>query len=223
MGKDLNGISINELLKNALTWKQWIADDLRLLIQLKERDEVSTETLHGLVIHHLKVYHMMNAMFRLYTNEEDELFEFPSLDVLQKIVPTLDISSDDDLDKLVEPMLELELDDLSEELHEQMMKEVEDVSDSDSGIDVFITDEVSEELLDEEDIETIVEDIEDPVEDIEEIDSDILEEEEDDIVEENEVKNEQPETIEMVDDIWTTLPDDLIGVRSGNEEVSIDG
>lgn len=106
--------SIGEILKNALEWKQWMADDLRTLIKLRQEKGLDDLILLELMSHHLNTYNLLNTTFSMISGEEDNsLFDMPELELLQSIIPELTLPM---LETDIEPMLETKLDALSNEL-----------------------------------------------------------------------------------------------------------
>lgn len=118
--------SIGEILKNALEWKQWMADDLRSLIKLRQDKGLDELILLELMSHHLNTYTLLNTTFSMISGEEDNsLFDMPELELLQSIIPelTLPMIATD-----IEPMLETKLDALSGELKKSVQQTVGDGS-----------------------------------------------------------------------------------------------
>lgn len=112
-----HSVSVNDVLKNALDWKQWMADDLRLLIQTAKEETLSEAGKLNLIGHHLKTYQLVNNVFGLVTGSKDErLFDLPELEMLQEIVPELSALLVPTEDSEIEPMLELKLGELSGQL-----------------------------------------------------------------------------------------------------------
>lgn len=144
MGEKKTFGSVGDLLKNALQWKQWLADDLRLLVQMKKDEEVGVEAFQELLTHHLQTYELVNQTYSFVTEDQDEpLFDLPNLEYLQKIIPTLDVDQED-IDRLIEPMLELELESLSSELK----NEAEALTHNDDGV---VAEDTEEDECPEED------------------------------------------------------------------------
>lgn len=150
---DEKKVSIDSILKNALHWKQWMADDLRILLNVSRNENLSDKALHRLITHHLKTYTLVNQSFGyMIDSPETELFELPNLDYLKEILPSLDLT-ESNVEKVIEPMLELELDGLSRELRDETLKPKEAVEllyAEDESEDVFV-DEDNLELHDEHD------------------------------------------------------------------------
>lgn len=214
---DEKKVSVDSILKNALHWKQWMADDLKILLEVSRNEKLSDKALHALIMHHLKTYTLVNQSFSHITGRPDsDLFELPNLDYLKEILPGLDLSGDD-VDTVIEPMLELELDGLSKELREETLnlgekKVVEtnddttDMDDDEPLIKVTVEDDVTYELgaendndnNDNEDDVIIDDAIDDDVYDIDEMeDVDSL----DDLLEDEDI-------IDDYDDYDDTLDDD---------------
>lgn len=106
--------SIGEILKNALEWKQWMADDLRTMIKLRQEKGLDNVILLELMSHHLNTYHLLNTTFSMISGEEDNsLFDMPEIELLQSIIPELTLPM---VETDIEPMLETKLDALSNEL-----------------------------------------------------------------------------------------------------------
>ncbi len=164
---------INLLLKNALDWKQWMVDDLRILIEIEQDADLGTEATYRLIYHHLKTYRLVNEIFGVATGDiENELFDLPSIDYLRDLLPTLDLT-EDDVEGIIEPMLELELDELSIQLKENIKQEqddevvvddlelndvdleaseAEDSNDHEGLMDEFDVDDYSDEILEKSEL-----------------------------------------------------------------------
>lgn len=219
---DEKKVSVDSILKNALQWKQWMADDLRILLNVSRNDNLSDKALHQLITHHLKTYTLVNQSFGyMIDSPETELFELPNLDYLKEILPSLDLT-ESNVEKVIEPMLELELDGLSRELRDETLKPkeeeeeaVEVLHDEDESEDVFV-DEDNLDLHDEHDFTDDVleyEDVDvDDVVDTQEIemDNDLITsdaEQDDDTYVEDEVH--ELDVDDDIDDIEEDDEDDL--------------
>lgn len=194
---DEKAVSINTILKNALDWKQWMVDDLKLLLEVSRNEQLSDKALHALIMHHLKTYTLVNQSYsHIIGDSTSELFELPNLDYLKDILPGLDLANTS-VDTVIEPMLELELDGLSKELREetlnpgvtQIIDERDDLDDSDD-VDVDIDEDLEDvDDLDESD-ETVQHDvvIDDSIDDDSDVDDeDSFDHEDDD--DDNETEN----------------------------------
>lgn len=153
---DEKKVSIDSILKNALHWKQWMADDLRILLNVSRNESLSDKALHRLIAHHLKIYTLVNQSFSyMIDSPETELFELPNLDYLKEILPSLDLT-ELNVEKIIEPMLELELDGLSRELRDETLKpkeavELLDAEDDEDESEDVVVDEYNLDLHDEHD------------------------------------------------------------------------
>lgn len=218
---DEKKVSVDSILKNALQWKQWMADDLRILLNVSRNDNLSDKALHRLITHHLKTYTLVNQSFGyMIDSPETELFELPNLDYLKEILPSLDLT-DSNVEKVIEPMLELELDGLSRELRDETLKpkeavellhdedESEDVVDDEYNLDLHDEHDSTDDVLEYEyEYDDVVDDVVDTQEiemDNELITSDI--EQDDDIYVEDEVH--ELDVDDDIDDIEEDDEDDL--------------
>lgn len=123
MGEEKIPFRVGDVLKNALHWKQWMANDLRVLIQMGREEGLDKKSLQDLITHHLKTYDLVNQTFVFITGDnEDKLFDLPNIDYLQEILPSLSFDRDE-LDDVIEPMLELELESLSGELKDETIED----------------------------------------------------------------------------------------------------
>lgn len=172
MGVEQRNISVRDMLKNALQWKQWMVDDLRLLIHLSETGDIDSDSLHALMTHHLQTYELVNQTYTFLTDDdEDKLFDLPNIEELKRILPTLDLTKDSKED-IIEPMLELELDDLSGDLHAEA-KQDSFVEEPLAVTDVEVEDDEDEEdepaADDVDEYEIFVDDLEldEPIESVE--------------------------------------------------------
>lgn len=121
-------VSINDILKKALDWKQWLADDLRALILIKKESNLDDEQLLRLVQHHLRTYTHLNETFQLITgNESESLFEYSEWDLndLTTIVGIKQSALTQGSDTKVEAMLETTIAHLQQELMEKPVEAVQ--------------------------------------------------------------------------------------------------
>lgn len=175
MGGEKTQLPVGDLLKNALQWKQWMADDLRLLIRMKRDDQLDEDALRELTTHHLKTYDLVNQLFSFVTGDNTEdgyLFDLPNVEYLLEVLPTLDVS-EGDVDKMIEPMLELELDGLSQELRDASTQEdaeddmsnnddqepTQDLNDEETGDVDIESSEEKQDTIDEDDDAHFVDDV----------------------------------------------------------------
>ena len=215
---DEKKVSVDNILKNALQWKQWMADDLRILLEVSRNDNLSDQALHRLITHHLKTYTLVNQSFGyMIDSPETELFELPNLDYLKEILPSLDLT-ESNVEKVIEPMLELELDGLSRELRDETLKpkEAVEVLDAEDESDDDFVDEYNLDLHDDhdstDDVLEYEDDVVDDVVDTQEIemDNDLITsdvEQDDDTYVEDEVH--ELDVDDDIDDIDEDDEDDL--------------
>lgn len=201
-------VSVNEVLKNALDWKQWMADDLRLLIKTAKEENTSETSMLNLINHHLKTYSLLNSVFGLVTGApDDQLFDLPELELLQQAVPGLLADSQNDQSETdIEPMLELTLNELSGNLNELTQKtkqekvvvDKESVQETDVELDEQTAIDKFEEIVEndlpivdiqeEENVEKIV---------VSEDDSNVISNNTDNQVIEDDLKTAQNEPVEI--------------------------
>lgn len=226
-------ISIDNILKNALHWKQWMADDLRILLDTSRNENLSDKALHRLIMHHLKTYTLVNQSFSYMIDSPDtDLFELPNLDYLKEILPGLDLD-ENDVEKVIEPMLELELDGLSKELREETLHPTEKILD-DLGvedIEIFVENDELDFIEDEDDLEDDDSDLLDElglIDDDEDDDSEDFDEDdepEDDFDEEIpkivDIPESRVETKDLIGKLWDDMAiDDVkLGLNKGDADI----
>lgn len=224
-------LDMNRVLKNALHWKQWMADDFRILIELSEQKGGDKRALHTLIVHHLQTYQLVNQTYDFITGGDDEkLFDLPNIEKLQEILPTLDLAKVFS-EGIIEPMLELELDELSEELHEEALvvdfrdEAVEESIDEDeffeedADIEITVEDEGSI-ISDSDEDDHFVDDI-DVIDDVD--DEEVFDEDkylDDEVIEQPDSDLTNSKTNETTSDIVSRLWGDLSSKALVNNEVN---
>lgn len=126
-----NELNMHDILRSALDWKQWLADDLRLLIQAKKDDLADDSIIRDFVIQHLSTYDLLNRMFNMIMGDlNGDVFSMPEISELQQVVPDLTDAVESEQNHDVEPMLELQLDKLGQDLSDTLNQ---GVAESDSA------------------------------------------------------------------------------------------
>lgn len=214
MGEELNEPKYNVglVLKNALEWKQWMADDLRILIDLVQDDGLNQHRVEELVMHHLDTYRLVNDVFDSVSGGLGEpLFSLPSIERLQKLMPTLDFTAEG-VEQLLEPMLELEVGELSNTLEQEILRKGVDSGSAEDAVRVD----------DEIEIDDDTNEVEDVVDDGFDSSDEYVDDISDGLSELTSIQSNTYRTLDIVGEVWGNKSDMISKLTSSKSNDGVD-